>query len=76
MSDFIPLLVGDRVEVLVHSRAKGVAVHRGGWSYYWIVGTVMKVNRKTATICTDVNYFGHFVNLPFCRIRLLESQRS
>ena len=60
--------VNDRVEVLLHSRAKGVATHQG-WIDDWVPGRIARINRKTAVVELD-NYYCQWIRtLPFDRIR-------
>ena len=42
--------IGDKVEILLHSRCRGIGNTGGGWSSDWIEGVVTKVNRVTTTV--------------------------
>lgn len=64
--------VGDRVQVLLHSRCRGIGDTGGGWNSEWIPGTIIKVNRKTVDVRTDIYYFRHdHLKMPLERVRLL-----
>jgi len=64
-----PFEVGDRVEVLLHERARGVRATVGGWVASWHRGTVVKVNRVTAQVKLDVYFFYDYHTLTFNRLR-------
>lgn len=66
--------VGDRVYVLLHSRAKGYPDTGGGWSSDWLPARIVKVNRKTARVLLSSYYYGLLHTLQFDRIRPDNSQ--
>lgn len=63
--------VGDRVQVLLHSRAKGVLGTGGGWSSDWLDGTIIKINPVNVVVKTDEYYYGHVHSVPVTRIRTM-----
>jgi hypothetical protein len=67
------LRVGDRVEVLMHSRTRGYNDTGGGWTSDWVSAIVTSVNRATADIRLDEYYFGYDHRMSYNRIRRMQN---
>lgn len=58
---------GDKVEILLHGRARGVRDEGGGWMHYWLTGEIVKINRKTVDVQIRPNWTERYVKIDRVR---------
>jgi hypothetical protein len=68
--------LGDKIQILLHSRCRGVIDTGGGWSSDWMDGTVVKINPVNIIVHTNQYYFGYYHSVPLRRVRKLEVSES
>jgi hypothetical protein len=69
MSNQTDYKVGDRVQVLLHSRTMGYKDTGGGWTSDWMDGKIVNIRRVTVVVYTDEYYYSHLHSVPLRRIR-------